>query len=386
MKRSSRSRSSRTPSSTFSRTVCAGIELGLLREHAHRRARRELGDAARRLLQPGHDPQQRRLAGAVRAEHADLGAGQEAERDVRQHLPVGAVELVGPVHREDVVAHAPGTIAIGCARCRCYFEDFEPAQVYELGSRTVTEDEIVAFARQFDPQPFHVDPEAAKGSVFGGLIASGWHTGAMWMRLYVDSLLGGAAGRARPGSRSCAGSRRCGPATRCTGRLTVLEATPSGEPAGPRHGPDPRRDGEPGRRHGDVDDLARPLRAAAGMTGCCARHGQEEFFGEKTAADDARKYRRKGPDPMARSLARRAAARRRRGRERARDRRRRRPGRARAAQGRRGVGRGGRAAAGLRAVRALAGVRGRRGRADLVPDGRPRRRARRPRRRSTSSS
>ena len=44
------------------------------------------------------------------------------------------------------------------------------------------------------------------------------------------------------------------------------------------------------------------------MTGCCARHGQEEFFGEKTAANDARKYRRKGPDPMARSLARRAAA------------------------------------------------------------------------------
>ena len=49
---------------------------------------------------------------------------------------------------------------------------------------------------QFDPQPFHVDPEAAKESVFGGLIASGWHTGAMWMRLYVDSMLGSR----RPGS------------------------------------------------------------------------------------------------------------------------------------------------------------------------------------------
>ncbi len=97
------------------------------------------------------------------------------------------------------------------------FEDFEPGQVVELGSVSVTEDEIVEFARQYDPQPFHVDPEAAKESVFGGLIASGWHTGAMWMRLYVDSMLGSRRLRARPGSRSCAGSRPSGPATRCTG-------------------------------------------------------------------------------------------------------------------------------------------------------------------------
>ena len=70
------------------------------------------------------------------------------------------------------------------------FEDFEPGQVFELGSRAVTEEEIVDFARRFDPQPFHLDPEQARASVFGGLIASGWHTGSMWMRLYVDSLLG----------------------------------------------------------------------------------------------------------------------------------------------------------------------------------------------------
>ena len=75
-----------------------------------------------------------------------------------------------------------------------YFEDFEPGEVYELGTRTVTESEIVAFARQWDPQPFHIDPEAAKESVFGGLIASGWHTGAMWMRHVRrhDARLGGA--------------------------------------------------------------------------------------------------------------------------------------------------------------------------------------------------
>jgi acyl dehydratase len=64
-----------------------------------------------------------------------------------------------------------------------YFEDFQPGQVFELGSRTVTADEIVAFGREFDPQPFHVDEDAAAASIFGGLIASGWHTGAMWMRL-----------------------------------------------------------------------------------------------------------------------------------------------------------------------------------------------------------
>ena len=79
-----------------------------------------------------------------------------------------------------------------------YWEDFEPGQVIELGSRTVTEAEIVEFAQQWDPQPFHVDPEAAKTSVFGGLIASGWQTGAIWMRMYVDTVLGVSA-RGSPG-------------------------------------------------------------------------------------------------------------------------------------------------------------------------------------------
>ena len=117
MKRSSRSRTSRTPSSTFSRTVFGGVELGLLLEQADGRARRELGDAGRRLLLARHDPQERRLAGAVRTEHADLRAREERERDVREHLPVGAVELVGPVHREDVIAaQRLATIAAGRRR------------------------------------------------------------------------------------------------------------------------------------------------------------------------------------------------------------------------------------------------------------------------------
>jgi acyl dehydratase len=107
-----------------------------------------------------------------------------------------------------------------------YFEDFAAGQVYELGSRTVTEDEIVDFARQWDPQPFHVDPEAAKQSVFGGLIASGWQTGAIWMRMYVDTVLGSAA-RGSPGIEELRWLAPVRPGDRLSGRLTVLEATPS---------------------------------------------------------------------------------------------------------------------------------------------------------------
>ena len=107
------------------------------------------------------------------------------------------------------------------------FDDFEPGQVYELGSKVVTEDEIVGFARQFDPQPFHLDPEAAKDSVFGGLIASGWHTGAMWMRLYVDSLLGGASGQGSSGIEELRWLAPVRPGDMLSGRLTVLEVTVS---------------------------------------------------------------------------------------------------------------------------------------------------------------
>jgi len=107
-----------------------------------------------------------------------------------------------------------------------YFEDIEPGGVYELGTRTVTESEIVAFAREWDPQPFHTDPEAAKESVFGGLIASGWHTGSMWMRMYVDTMLGSAA-RGSPGIEELRWLAPVRPGDTLSGRLTVLEATAS---------------------------------------------------------------------------------------------------------------------------------------------------------------
>ncbi|NUB16994.1 dehydratase, partial [Azospirillum brasilense] len=66
-----------------------------------------------------------------------------------------------------------------------YLDDLTPGDRFTGGPVTVTEEDIVAFARQFDPQPFHLDPEAAQDSVFGGLAASGWHTAGLTMRMIV---------------------------------------------------------------------------------------------------------------------------------------------------------------------------------------------------------
>lgn len=82
---------------------------------------------------------------------------------------------------------------------RWYFEDFFVGQEVPLGSRLVTEEEIIAFARAFDPQPFHVDHDAAEKSIFGGVIASGWHTCSMMMRMVVDGLLSSSSSMGSPG-------------------------------------------------------------------------------------------------------------------------------------------------------------------------------------------
>lgn len=68
---------------------------------------------------------------------------------------------------------------------RNYFEDRHIGEIYELGSHTFTKDDIIAFAKKFDPQPFHLDEEAGRKSLFGGLAASGWHTAAIWIRQFV---------------------------------------------------------------------------------------------------------------------------------------------------------------------------------------------------------
>ena len=108
-----------------------------------------------------------------------------------------------------------------------YFEDFAAGDMVELGSHTITEEEIVEFARQWDPQPFHVDAAAARDTVFGGLIASGWHTAALWMRLYVRSFLGEADGRGSPGVEELRWLAPVRPGDTLTARLEVLETSPS---------------------------------------------------------------------------------------------------------------------------------------------------------------
>ena len=70
-----------------------------------------------------------------------------------------------------------------------WFEDFEIGARMELGSHTFAEEEIIRFAKKYDPQSFHIDPEAAKHGPFGGLVASGWHTAAIWMKMIVQSRL-----------------------------------------------------------------------------------------------------------------------------------------------------------------------------------------------------
>ena len=80
-----------------------------------------------------------------------------------------------------------------------YFEDYAPGAVFEFGATTVTEAELLAFAQAYDPQAFHIDRDAAALSMFGGLIASGWHTAALMMRMLVDHYLSKVASLASPG-------------------------------------------------------------------------------------------------------------------------------------------------------------------------------------------
>lgn len=79
------------------------------------------------------------------------------------------------------------------------YEDFEIGRAFPLGQKLVTAEEIITFAREFDPQPFHLDEAAGKASVLGGLAASGWHTLSMLMRMFCDTVLNNATSQGGPG-------------------------------------------------------------------------------------------------------------------------------------------------------------------------------------------
>ena len=104
-----------------------------------------------------------------------------------------------------------------------YWEDIKAGEVIELGSRTVTKEAILAFAREFDPQPFHADEAAAQRTIWGGLIASGWHTGSMLMRLFYDGFLKDTVSLGSPGIDELKWLKPVRPGDTLSGRLTILE-------------------------------------------------------------------------------------------------------------------------------------------------------------------
>ena len=108
-----------------------------------------------------------------------------------------------------------------------WFEDYVPGAVHELGTATVSEDEVLEFARRFDPQPIHTDPELAARGPFGGIIASGWHTCGLMMRLYALNYLSSASSLASPGMEELRWPLPVRPGDTLTVRVTVREARPS---------------------------------------------------------------------------------------------------------------------------------------------------------------
>lgn len=107
-----------------------------------------------------------------------------------------------------------------------YWEDMQAGHVRQLGSITPTREEIIAFATQFDPQPFHLDDEAAKSSVFGALCASGWHTCSMAMRLMVTNFTQQAASLGSPGLENIKWLKPVLPNDTLSLQSTVLETRP----------------------------------------------------------------------------------------------------------------------------------------------------------------
>ncbi len=115
------------------------------------------------------------------------------------------------------------------AQIKYYWEDFAAGQGRDMGTITPTREEIIAFASQFDPQPFHLDDEAAKASVFGGLCASGWHTCALAMRLMVTNFLHETASLGSPGLESLKWLKPVFPGDTLRLQHTILATKPMGK-------------------------------------------------------------------------------------------------------------------------------------------------------------
>jgi len=108
-----------------------------------------------------------------------------------------------------------------------FLEDFVEGAVYEFGPATISEEEIIQFGKSFDPQIFHTDPEGAKKTVYGGLIASGWHTCSLFMRLFVEHYLPGPASLGSPGVDEIRWLKPVRPGDELILRITVQKVKPS---------------------------------------------------------------------------------------------------------------------------------------------------------------
>jgi acyl dehydratase len=108
------------------------------------------------------------------------------------------------------------------AENRC-FEDYVTGSVHEFGSIAVEEEEVIAFGKRFVPLAYHTDTELAKQTIYGGLIASGWHTAALMMRLYTDNYLSKAANLGSPGVDELRWEKPVYPGDKLSIRVTVLE-------------------------------------------------------------------------------------------------------------------------------------------------------------------
>jgi acyl dehydratase len=104
-----------------------------------------------------------------------------------------------------------------------YFEDYEEGSVHEFGSITVEEEEIISFGRRYDPQVFHTDPVEATKTTFGGLVASGWHTAALAMRLIVDHYLSHVSSLGSPGVDELRWLKPVRPGDRLSLRVSIVE-------------------------------------------------------------------------------------------------------------------------------------------------------------------
>jgi acyl dehydratase len=132
-----------------------------------------------------------------------------------------------PYEPDDDYPAAPAAAPFARPLAERFFEDYVPGLTLEHGSYRVTSTEIIDFGRRFDPHDMHVNPQLARSTPLGGLVASGWHTTAMMMRMLVESYLNQAASIASPGVDALRWSAPVRPDDLLRARFTVLDARPS---------------------------------------------------------------------------------------------------------------------------------------------------------------